>query len=107
MHILLIALATVGGLWLALNILLLVNSWFDERQQKRAWKKRKESFDYVARNIKDCVYWLNEPQREPFKEFFIHIIEDMKNNHGVYAQSLRRKVDLIIKSKQDSGKTGE
>lgn len=102
MNILLTVLAIIGGIFVAIIIWINVSEWLDSRSERRAYRKAKESFDYVARNIEGCQYWLNSQDRQPYREMFMYIVECMKKYNNVPASELRTKVDEIIKSQNST-----
>lgn len=98
MSAILIILAIIGVLAIALVVWLNISEWLDSQAEKRAYRKAKESFDYVARNIEGCQYWLNSYEREPYRQMFMFIVDCMRKYNNVPASELRDKVDEIIKT---------
>lgn len=86
---------TIVGLMILFIFYLNVSAWVDEREEQRFYQKRKESFEYVAQNIKGCTHWLNGEHRKPFREFFDFMVKEMEERNGINSEALRIEADRI------------
>lgn len=70
-----------------------IDDWYSAWKMKMRYKGVEE----LVLRMRSSTYWLNEDERQPFKEFYDHIVNDIDKTGNVHSQALRYKVDEILK----------
>ena len=73
-----------------------IEDWYSAWKMKMRYKGVE---DLVLR-MKGSTHWLNSDKRQPFKEFYDHIVDNINRTGNVDSELLRSKVDEIIKKQK-------
>lgn len=88
--------------WLAVATIVIVLGMFifgaiDDWYSAWKMKMRYKGVEELVLRMRSSTYWLNEDERQPFQEFYDHIVDNIDRTGNVNSELLRSKVDEILK----------